>query len=118
MNKIPLLEKTPLSSDYYKWSRTKLVMDATNHWSSHGQWVVLNAQYKKLVTSINRPLVYSSTTAAQTNMRTKGDFRRCTMQKRTSKVCIYILPYSKNDAAVTLEKGTAAMEEQQLFTTG
>ena len=45
-------------------------------------------------------LVYSSTTAAQTNMRTKGDFRRCTMQKRTSKVCIYILPYSKNDAAV------------------
>jgi hypothetical protein len=63
-------------------------------------------------------LVYSSTTAAQTNMRTKGDFRRCTMQKRTSKVCIYILPYSKNDGAVTLKKGTAAMEEQQLFTTG
>jgi hypothetical protein len=93
-------------------------MDATNHWSSHGQWVVLNAQYKKLVTSVNRPLVYSSTTAAQTNMRTKGDFRRCTMQKKTSKVPIYILPYSENDGAVTLKKRTAAMEEQQLFTTG
>ena len=51
-------------------------------------------------------------------MRTKGDFRRCTMQKKTSKVRIYILPYSENDGAVTLKKGTAAMEEQQLFTTG
>ena len=40
------------------------------------------------------------------------------MQKKTSKVPIYILPYSENDAAVTLEKGTAAMEEQQLLTTG
>jgi hypothetical protein len=51
-------------------------------------------------------------------MRTKGDFRRCTMQKKTSKVRIYILPYSENDGAVTLKKRTAAMEEQQLFTTG
>jgi len=51
-------------------------------------------------------------------MRTKGDFRKGTTQKTTSKEHIYILPYSKNDAAVTLEKGTAAMEEQQLFTTG
>jgi hypothetical protein len=54
----------------------------------------------------------------QTNMRTKGDFSKGTTQKTTSKERIYILPYSKNDAAVTLEKGTAAMEEQQLFTTG
>ena len=40
------------------------------------------------------------------------------MQKRTSKVRIYILPYSENDGAVTLKKRTAAMEEQQLLTTG
>jgi hypothetical protein len=40
------------------------------------------------------------------------------MQKNTFKVRIYILPYSKNDGEVTLKKGTAAMEEQQLFTTG
>jgi hypothetical protein len=40
------------------------------------------------------------------------------MQKKTSKVRIYILPNSKNDGEVTLKKGTAAMEEQQLFTTG
>jgi hypothetical protein len=31
---------------------------------------------------------------------------------------MYTLPYSKNDAAVTFEKGTAAMEENQLLTTG
>jgi hypothetical protein len=49
-------------------------------------------------------------------MRTKGDFRKGTTQKTKSKERIYILPYSENDAAVTLEKGTAAMEEQQLFT--
>jgi hypothetical protein len=49
-------------------------------------------------------------------MRTKGDFRKGTTQKTKSKECIYILPYSENDAAVTLEKGTAAMEEQQPFT--
>ena len=52
------------------------------------------------------------------NMRTNGDSRRCTTQKTTSNERIYILPYSKNDAAVTLENGTAAMEEQQLLTTG
>jgi hypothetical protein len=40
------------------------------------------------------------------------------MQKRTSKVCIYILPNSKNDAAVSLKKGTAAMVEHKLLTTG
>ena len=40
------------------------------------------------------------------------------MQKRTSKVYTYILPYSENDGAVTLENGTAAMEEQQLLTNG
>jgi hypothetical protein len=51
-------------------------------------------------------------------MRTKGDFRRCTMQKKKRKVRIYILPYSENEGEVTLKKGTAAMEEQQLFTTG
>jgi hypothetical protein len=31
---------------------------------------------------------------------------------------MYTLPYSKKDAAVAFEKGTAAKEEQQLFTTG
>ena len=40
------------------------------------------------------------------------------MQKKTSKVRIYILPYSKNDAAVSLKKGTAAMVEHKLLTTG
>ena len=40
------------------------------------------------------------------------------MQKKTSKVRIYILPYSENDGEVTLKRGTAAMEEQELFTTG
>jgi hypothetical protein len=57
-------------------------------------------------------------TNTQKNMRTEGDCRRCTTQKTTSNECIYILPYSKNnDAAVTLENGTAAMEEQQLLKT-
>ena len=41
-----------------------------------------------------------------------------TTQKTTSKERIDILPYSEKDDAVTLENGTAAMEEQQLLTTG
>jgi hypothetical protein len=40
------------------------------------------------------------------------------MQKRTSKVRICILPYSENDGAVTLKKGTEGMVERQLLTTG
>jgi len=31
---------------------------------------------------------------------------------------MYTLPYSKKDASVAFEKGTAAKEKQQLFTTG
>jgi hypothetical protein len=38
--------------------------------------------------------------------------------EENSKVRIYILPYSEHDGEVTLKRGTAAMEEQQLFTTG
>ena len=51
-------------------------------------------------------------------MRTLGDLQRWITQKKDNDEQMYTLPYSEKDASVAFEKGTAAKEKQQLFTTG